>query len=267
MGIGPRWDTIAGTDLAGSSAGQVQPRVQPTADNDFAAALGAYQNPNIDYATQAGQAYNTWLGGLGTFSGQHLQAQANYNTAMIQSASANNEGTFNMYDKQFEQFLFDQGVANGIYSQPGSTASSMGGMGSMLGSGIGALGSIGGALLGGGGGAAGGIGGALGGIGGALGSAGTAIGGTLAGAAGARGGVAAAEVLVGAAASAGAAFACWLAREVLPERWKEVREWLFTKAPDWFRRVYLYNARRFVARGLTEADKARIREVMEKCLK
>ena len=69
----------------------------------------------------------TYMGAVGTYAGQSLNAQAEYNKAMISSASANNEGTYNMYDKQFEQFLFDQSVKQGIYSQP-----SLGGAGVAL---------------------------------------------------------------------------------------------------------------------------------------
>jgi hypothetical protein len=157
------------------------------------------------------------MGALGTYAGQSIQGQLGYNTSLIQSASANNEGTFNMYDKQFEQFLFDQSVKQGLYSQPGAATGGSG-------SGLAMAGQIGGAVV------------------------------------GAAGSVASAAAATGALAAI-----CWLARAALPDRWKEWRQFLFTKAPAWFRKKYIFGARR-LANGLTKADKAQIRETMKKCL-
>jgi hypothetical protein len=206
------------------------------------------QNPYADATTQAMQGYNTYMGALGQYGQTSVTGQLGYNQNLIQAAEVNNAGQYNMYDKQFEQFLFDQGVSQGLYSTPGSSGA--GAMGA-IGSGIGALGSIGGGL-------------ASAGVFGGTAAAGTAaaVGGTVA-----AGATAAGTGIATAAAAAGSAAAiCWLARVVIPERWKEVREWLFTKAPAYFRRAYVYGARRFVARGLTKADKERIAEVLSKCL-
>jgi hypothetical protein len=243
-------------------------QVAPTAGMASQVAANFLQNPYADYAAQGMQGYGQYMGALGQYGQTSVTGQLGYNQNLIQAAEVNNAGQYNMYDKQFEQFLYDQAQQHGLYSMP-----STGGAGAMgmVGSGIGALGSIGGALLGGGGigggAAASGIAGtgiatagaSLGGIGGAVGGIGAGIGTAVAGAGSA--------IAAGASAAAGAIAAiCWLARAVMPERWKEVREWLFTRAPAFFRRAYIYNARRFVARGLTKADKVRIAEVLRKCL-
>jgi hypothetical protein len=201
---------------AGTAMGQVGQTAQPglgymsqmaqgTAGLAGQAAANFLQNPYTDVTQQALGQYGTYMGALGQWGQTSIQGQLGYNQNLIQAADVNNTGQYNMYDKQFEQFLFDQSVAQGLYSQP-----STGGAGGM-------------------------------------GVAGAAIG------------------AVGTAAAGAAAAICWLARAVIPNRWKEFREFLFTKAPLWFRRKYIYSARR-LANGLTKQDKKDIRETMLKIL-
>jgi hypothetical protein len=68
-----------------------------------------------------------------------------------------------------------------------------------------------------------------------------------------------------AAASAAAAAFCWLARRCLPDRWREWREWLFTRAPRAFRRKYIYGAKRLAA-TISDEDAKEIAGWMTKCL-
>jgi hypothetical protein len=84
-----------------------------------------------------------------------------------------------------------------------------------------------------------------GGMGGMMGSIGPALGGATAAIGGIVGGVGGGAIAgVGAAASAAAAAICWLARKVLPDRWKAFRKYLFTEASPELRRQYIFNARR-----------------------
>lgn len=71
-----------------------------------------------------------------------------------------------------------------------------------------------------------------------------------------------ATAYAGAAASAAGAAICWLARRVIPERWEDFQHWLFTRASDKLRRLYIYTARR-LAREVTDAEAAEIGELME----
>jgi hypothetical protein len=184
----------------------IQPAAaQSTAGMASQVAANFLQNPYESAAALGMQGYGQYMGALGQYGQTSIQGQSEYNKALIGAADVNNTGQYNMYDKQFEQFLFDQGVSQGLYSTP-----STGGAGGMA-------------------------------------VAGSAIG------------------AAGAAAAGAAAAICWLARAVIPERWREFREFLFTKAPAWFRKKYIYSARR-LANGLTEQDKKEIRETMEKCL-
>ncbi len=51
-----------------------------------------------------------------------------------------------------------------------------------------------------------------------------------------------------AAAAAGAMMGCWVAREVLgtdTPKWMIFRHWLFTSAPEWFRKLYLKHGEKF----------------------
>lgn len=71
---------------------------------------------------------------------------------------------------------------------------------------------------------------------------------------------------VGAAASAAAAAFCWLARKVIPDRWLEWREFLFTRAPAWFRRKYIYGAKLFSDSISNQLEADEIAELMTRCL-
>ena len=71
---------------------------------------------------------------------------------------------------------------------------------------------------------------------------------------------------VGAAAAGAAAAICWVARKVMPDRWREFRRWLFTKAPCDFRQKYVTYGRRFAESLSNECDIERIRKAMERCL-
>ena len=114
--------------------------------------------------------------GLGVQAAQVLQSGLQpYNANVIGATNANNEAMFNSYDRNFEQYLYNQAVQHGLYSMPGG-AGGMGGMGGL----IGGIGSGIGGLLGGIGGIGGGIGGAAAGAAGAAGGA-AGLGGMLGG--------------------------------------------------------------------------------------
>jgi hypothetical protein len=116
-----------------------------------------YQQLNPSIGVQAAQVLNT-----GT---------QDYNRNYISAFDVNNKYQYESYDRNFEQYLYNQAVQHGLYSMPGGMGGGMGGMGGLIGgigSGIGGLlGGIGG-MAGGAAGAAGGIGGAVAGIGAGL---------------------------------------------------------------------------------------------------
>ena len=65
------------------------------------------------------------------------------------------------------------------------------------------------------------------------------------------------------AAAAAAAISCWVARECLPERWKEFRIWMLNFSGSSFRSTYLRHGRAFAAHVSTRpALKARVRGLM-----
>lgn len=201
------------------------PGMYPTVSGSPAAS-GFLQNPGYNLGA-GGTAFGQGISSIGQWNATDVgaqeatnNAQGNYNSALIGATDVNNEAIFNEYDRQFEQFSYEQAVANGLYSTP-STGGSMSGMGSMIGAGIGAVGAIGGGLA----------------------------------SAGAFGG----------AAAAGAAAICWLARKALPERWEEFREFLFTKAPAWFRQKYIYGARQ-LANAISNDELREARNIMTLCL-
>jgi hypothetical protein len=141
----------------------------------------------------------------------YQSALQDYNRNYIGATSANNESMFGQYDRTADAWMYREAVRNGLYSTP-----SMGGGGGM-----------------------GGIGSAMGGISsGLMGLAGAGI------SAGVLTGGGAAAAGIGAAASAAAAAICWLARKLLPDKWKAFRKWLFTEASPELRRKYTFNARR-----------------------
>ncbi len=74
--------------------------------------------------------------------------------------------------------------------------------------------------------------------------------------------------IFGAAGTLGAgALICWVAREVMPERWLEMRHWMLTKAPDDLRTTYLRAGERIAAYIADKpAIKAAIRAEMEAVL-
>jgi hypothetical protein len=72
---------------------------------------------------------------------------------------------------------------------------------------------------------------------------------------------------VGAAAAGAAAAICWVARKVIPDRWREFRHVLFTKAPAWFRQKYVTYGRRYSEDiSSNQRDIERIRRAIERCL-
>ena len=70
-----------------------------------------------------------------------------------------------------------------------------------------------------------------------------------------------ATAYAGAAASAAGAAICWLARRAIPQRWEEFQRYLFTRAPEKLRRLYIYTARR-LAREVNDAQATEIGELM-----
>lgn len=171
--------------------------------------------PNAALAGQAfstigasGASYNAAAAsGYGSMVGAQASVYGSYVSGLVGAGQVNNQALFDTYNANFDQFLFNQAGAAGMFQQPAAPA-------------------------GGGGGA---------------GIAGAAIGG------------------VATAASAAISAICWLAREVIPDKWKEWRRWLFTEAPDELRRAYIFNARRWV-KNLTEAEKRRLAPLMKGCI-
>ena len=172
--------------------------------------------PNSALATQAfgtigasGASYNAAAAsGYGSMVGAQASVYGSYVQGLVGAGEVNNQALFDTYNANFDQFLYNQAGAAGLFGG-GTAGGGGGGMGMQLG--------------------------------------GAAIG------------------AVGAAASAAVAAICWLARKVIPNRWKEFRRWLFTKAPDSIRTSYVFNARRW-ARDLTEADAMRLAPLMESCI-
>jgi hypothetical protein len=175
-----------------------------------AASLSAQSQPytpNANWVQNIGlnpeQASGVFLG----YNQMNLEAGTAFNTALINQANMLNEGMFSAYDRSFDQFLYNESVAHGLYQTPSAPSSA----GSVAGSVVGGVGSA-----------------------------------------------------VGAAAAA-AAF-CWLARKVIPDRWLEWREFLFTKAPAWFRRKYIYGAKLFSDSISSQPEVEEIASLMIRCL-
>ncbi len=74
--------------------------------------------------------------------------------------------------------------------------------------------------------------------------------------------------IFGAAGKLGSSWiACWVAREVMPERWLEMRHWMLNKAPDDLRTTYLRSGERIAAYIADKPElKAAIRSQMEAVL-
>ena len=70
-----------------------------------------------------------------------------------------------------------------------------------------------------------------------------------------------ATAYAGAAASAAGAAICWLARRAIPERWEEFQHYLFTRAPEKLRRLYIYTAQR-LSREVNDAQATEIGALM-----
>ena len=138
------------------------------------------------------------------------QGYSSFQNALQQYNSNQLEGAFGTYDRQAESWMYDESVRRGLYSTP-----SVGGGGGMGG------GMMGTAMAGIGSGVSAGIG---------LAAAGAGTGTALAGGA-------------AAAISAAGAAICWLARKYNSGMLVKWREFIFTDAPDWLRRKYLYSAR------------------------
>ena len=176
--------------------------------------------------------YNaTAANAYGTYVGAQSANYGNYVQGLVGAAGVNNQSAFDRYSAQFDQFLYGQSVQQGLYSQPSAGGGGMGGM----------------------------MGGLMGGIGSGI-SAGIGAAALGAGATGAIG------AGVGAAASAAAAAICWVARKVVPDRWREFRRFLFTKAPGWFRTKYVTQGRSYSEKLCEKRDIERIRRAIERCL-
>jgi hypothetical protein len=197
--------------------GMQQPTVQQGYYPNSAgtASLSATQSPTANWVSNMGMTGMQGASSLySSFTGQSLDAQANYNNAMIGATNANNSGMFQAYDKSFDQFLYNESVAHGIYDTPQAPNTSAGQTGAIIGGvaqGVGAVGSA-----------------------------------------------------AAASAAASAAF-CWLARRCIPDRWLEWRRFLFTKAPAWFRRKYIYGAKS-LAYSISMEDEKEIASLMLSCL-
>lgn len=110
-------------------------------DSAGQATLSQTSGPNANFVQNVpfdtGQAASVFS----NYNATDAQMQSNYNTALIQATGVNNEGMFNAYDKSFDQFLYNEGVAHGLYDTPSApntssaqTASIVGGVASGVGS-------------------------------------------------------------------------------------------------------------------------------------
>lgn len=213
-------------DMMGQTAGTFMGSTYYPSQSYVDTGLGASAMASVGSEQSA---YNsTGMQGYSTFQ----SALQNYNQNLITGTSVTNEGIYNQYDRAAEAWQYQEAVRRGLYSTP--STSSSGGMGGI---GTTAMAGIGTGLT-------------------------TGIG--LA-AAGASTGMAAAGGVAAAASAAGAAI-CWLARKVIPERWEEFQHYLFTRAPEKLRRLYIYNARR-LAREVSDTEAAEIGELMTLCLR
>jgi hypothetical protein len=130
------------TDVRTKLTGQLQNYLQGNNPANVMGGLaGAFMGQNYypNYAQ-----LNT---GLGVQAAQVLQSGLQpYNANVISAYNANNESMYNNYDRNFEQYLYNQAVQHGLYSMP--SAGGGGGMGGQIGgAAIGAVGAIGGGLL------------------------------------------------------------------------------------------------------------------------
>jgi len=166
-----------------------------------------WMNSNV-----APNVFGTVAGSQSSYNATAASAYGSYTQGQIGAAQVNNQSAFDAYNAQFDQFLYGQSVANGLYSTP----------------------QVGGGGMGGG--MMGGIGSALGGVGAGL--TGLAASGVI------GAGATAAGVGVAGAAAGAAAAICWLARKLIPDKWKSYRKYLFTMASAEERLDYIYNARR-----------------------
>lgn len=198
------WGSM-GLSMPNMQMPQVQNAYMP--DTSGGAALSGRPGPEADWAQNIGQNPEQVLPTMASYNQMGLESQAAFNTAGIQATQVNNQGMFDAYDKAFDQFLYNESVAHGLYDTP--AAPSTGGQ-----------------------------------------QAGAIVGGVASAAS---------------AASAAAAAFCWLARRVIPSRWMEWREWIFTKAPAWFRRKYIYGAKALAA-TITDEEAIEIGSLMTQCL-
>lgn len=142
MGIYGPAGTALGMAQATAATGQPavglqSPVAVPNAQDAATLAMGTYQAPSIDWANQGLQAYGTYQGALTGWGATSVAGQTDYNSALINAANANNASMFLQYDKSFDQFLYEQAAAHGLYDTP-STSSAMG----TAGAAIGAAGSV-----------------------------------------------------------------------------------------------------------------------------
>jgi hypothetical protein len=208
-------------NLISTRQGAMQNFLQGRQPTDLYGSLQTLR-PNLSYPSQnyigqsAGMIQNVTQS-QSAFNAASVDAQSNYNNALLQNASMQNQYAFEGYDRSLDQWMYKEAVKQGLYSTPsyggGGMGGGMGGIGSSLISGIG--------------------GGVTAGIG--LAAAGAGAGTALAGGA-------------AAAISAAGAAICWLARRCIPDHWRQWRKWLFTKASDEMRIWYIYNAKRLASK-------------------
>jgi hypothetical protein len=131
------------TDIRSQITGQLQNFLQGNNPANVMGGLaGAFMGQNYypNYAQ-----LNT---GLGVQAAQVLQSGLQpYNANVISAYNANNESMYNNYDRNFEQYLYNQAVQHGLYSMPSAGGGGMGMGGQIGGAAIGAVGAIGGGLL------------------------------------------------------------------------------------------------------------------------
>ena len=92
------------------------------------------------------QAANIQQQGQSSYNQTLNTALQDYNRSYIGAFNANNEAQYNNYDRNFEQYLYNQAVQHGLYSMPSVGGAGGGGMG-IAGSAIGAVGAIGGGII------------------------------------------------------------------------------------------------------------------------
>ncbi len=172
-----------------------------------------YPQSNWMNSNVAPNVFGTVAQSESSYNSTAANAYGSYTQGLIGAANVNNESAFDRYNAQFDQFLYQQSAAAGLYSMPsmGGGMGGMGGMSSMMGPMMGGL---------------------------STGMMGLATSGVI------GAGATAAGVGVAGAAAGAAAAICWLSRKLIPDKWKSFRKYLFTKATDDERRDYIYNARR-----------------------